>query len=786
MGLKQTSQIVGLSLRERLFARLRAVEGIPEYLGVMALTGLLSGSTLFSQLAPFGVAAVGAFSGDYTFAAMLGAVIGYLLAPSLDYRMKYIAAAVIVGVVRWAFLSPERRGRFSLPSKITPLLAPPLAALALALCGGLTLWPAQNITYSLILLLCECLLAGGGCLFFSRAALVLDPKDRRPIRRHDLSAVIISFGILVVSLCSFTMFSLSLGRIVAAVAVLIAADRWGESGGAAAGVTAGAAICLSDYSLAFLMGSFGFGGLMAGVFAGVGRFPSAAAMLLCNAFSCALAALVTPVSLTPVWELTIACVVFVLIPQRLLSKLSVVISGECSMAAESLRDLMLTRLQVTTRSLSDVSDITARVSDKLMKLTPPQSDIAEALSQRLCRACSHRLTCWGSTYNDTASVVNDLCSRLRRSETLTPSQLPEPLLVRCPDVRGFLGMVQELYGRHKRQEAQFMRSVQMRRAVMDQWSGIHALIDGITGDISGATMASDELCLRISSYFKRQGIKTDRESAYMDQNGRLIVEIWMDKLAGKLLERKELCIDLSELCEREFALPEPVCEGQSLCLRFSERPFYHLEQGICQIAAAGKRVCGDSVRLLPEVAGGAVAILSDGMGCGSLAAVDSSMTVSLLARLLSAGVTPEAALRLTNAAMLIKSSDESLATVDICEIDRYTGRVTLYKAGAAPSFVKKEGRVGYILSSSLPAGIVGSIEFETTAITLGGGDTVLLCSDGVCSGGEEWLLDELERQNGSDMQLLAERIASLAKMRAPKEHGDDITVCALQLVESGS
>lgn len=38
---------------------------------------------------------------------------------------------------------------------------------------------------------------------------------------------------------------------------------------------------------------------------------------------------------------------------------------------------------------------------------------------------------------------------------------------------------------------------------------------------------------------------------------------------------------------------------------------------------------------------------------------------------------------------MVKSEDESLSTVDVAKIDLYSGRVTLNKAGAPLTYIKK-------------------------------------------------------------------------------------------------
>lgn len=78
----------------------------------------------------------------------------------------------------------------------------------------------------------------------------------------------------------------------------------------------------------------------------------------------------------------------------------------------------------------------------------------------------------------------------------------------------------------------------------------------------------------------------------------------------------------------------------------------------------------------------------------------------------------DAALKIVNSALLLKSGEETLATADVAAVDLFTGRAEFYKAGAAPTFLVKNGRAGYVQSDSLPAGILEGAAFEKSSLTL--------------------------------------------------------------------
>ena len=204
------------------------------------------------------------------------------------------------------------------------------------------------------------------------------------------------------------------------------------------------------------------------------------------------------------------------------------------------------------------------------------------------------------------------------------------------------------------------------------------------------------------------------------------------------------------------------------------------EVGLVQYTPENAAVCGDYYAAFRDANGNAAYMLSDGMGTGSRAAVDSAMATELFVSLAESGLSFDCALRLVNTALLVKSAEESLATLDIVSLDLTQGRAEFCKAGAAASFVRSGRRVLVLEQASLPAGILQEVQFARSGITLSAGDAVLLVSDGAVPEGSRSVQDCLRRWQGGSAQELAECAAEAARSEAG-ERADDMTVLALVL-----
>jgi stage II sporulation protein E len=157
------------------------------------------------------------------------------------------------------------------------------------------------------------------------------------------------------------------------------------------------------------------------------------------------------------------------------------------------------------------------------------------------------------------------------------------------------------------------------------------------------------------------------------------------------------------------------------------------------------------------------------MGNGGRAAVDGAMASGLTSRLIQSGFRQDSVLRLVNSALMVKSGDESLSTLDIAELDLFSGHLECRKAGASPTLLCSMGRVSRIERTALPVGILRDIKFERSADTLVDGDVIVLCSDGALAVGTEWAEEKLRSfdPKTGDVKKLAEdkdpNVSSAAK-----------------------
>ena len=135
---------------------------------------------------------------------------------------------------------------------------------------------------------------------------------------------------------------------------------------------------------------------------------------------------------------------------------------------------------------------------------------------------------------------------------------------------------------------------------------------------------------------------------------------------------------------------------------------------------------------------------------------------------------------LSSALALRGEETGGFTTVDLLQLDLFTGDGELYKLGAAPTYIKKNGTVQRLSGKSLPAGLAeGEVSaLDQFSLRLGPGDCVLMISDGVCSGLEDgWLRERFTQFDGESPKDLARELVT----RDLKDATDDRTALVIRI-----
>lgn len=742
-------------------------------LGTAGAGLIMSHCFLFGGVSPFAVALSCALSGADAMGAAAGAVLGYLLTGNPLVNFKYILAVALVICAKWLFGDRPKGGWKPAWAVLTCLICLGIPAAASFLMGSRT-------PYDAILTLAELFLACGTAYFLARSLEVL-PLGLQGAGRSDLSCVAASVCIILMGLTSIRMEGLSVGRILAALGILLCARYGREAGGAVCGVAAGVAVGLAGGDFAYVITAYAFGGLVAGMFGQAGRIATAAAFVTLNTAAALLTMEFAQVN-AAILEVFAASLLFVAIPGSVAARLRLHNLQGSPHHDRSAQAALSERLKDVSQALREIGSTTRAVSEKLSaRADAGPAFLANRVAERVCTRCGMQTNCWQLRRAAVTEALRECIGLLRRDGSLSQDQLPHHFQQHCCRADALTAELNTQFSSYLARDGAARKVAKVRAVLGDQFEGMSVMLEELGEEICSAKPMEAPKSERVRDYFTRRNITPHRLSCTLDRFGRLSVALVVPSYQAARVKGNQTTLDLCDLLEAEFDPPAVTARDKLTTFSFCEKASYSVEFGAYQLSSGGNRLCGDAYEFLPNRGGCTHFILSDGMGSGGSAAVDSAMTCNLLARLISVGVGYEAALKLVNSALLVKSGDESLATVDVCMLDLFTGRACFYKAGAAPTFLIKGGKVGYVESASLPAGILHGVSFETSGVTLRNGDIVVMVSDGVTGTGADWIKSELAALKNDDMQQLCEKLALTAKARRADGHEDDITVLAAAL-----
>ena len=169
------------------------------------------------------------------------------------------------------------------------------------------------------------------------------------------------------------------------------------------------------------------------------------------------------------------------------------------------------------------------------------------------------------------------------------------------------------------------------------------------------------------------------------------------------------------------------------------------------------------------------------MGSGSRARIDSAFSCGMMTKMLKAGIDLEAALEMLNTSLLVKSSDESFATLDICRIDLNTGDVLTCKAGGAVTYIRCGNTFTSVKEDGLPLGVGFRANYKGKTFRISEGDVIIMTSDGVHSD-PEWLKNIVMRDKHADIDKITETVGEAMRLSTDSDTEDDMTVIAVKLI----
>ena len=721
---------------------------------------ILSGSGLFSVRIPLSIGLCAACTGVELLCAAAGGILGGALRLSAG---EMLCAVIPVGAITGTVFVMEKT---NLRKNRRLILSITVFALHFLCSVGVMLAELPNMA-DFILIICTSLLCAASVTFYSGTAdCIRNRRSPYMLDNHSLVCIVASLCTLLLGSSELSLMGFRPARFFGCFVILTAAYLFSRSGGSIAGIAAGGCIAVSGTGVALSI-CYGICGLLSGIFSKQGQVVCALVFTLTSGIAALLDG--TREGLCVFAEAALAAFIFAVIPKAKLSRIRSNILNPKAQRIDFEFGCAGERLMEAAKAVGSVSECVANVSKGIEALSPA-SDVMVCMRvrERVCSQCRLKDT-FCPEEGDFAAVLEKLAA----GDEIGAEDFSADFNMKCPCVPRLADSFNRIYATRNAVNALQANSARNRALACGQFDWTATLLRELSEDLSkGAQIlfGKEKCAARVLSEFGFTVIKT---SCIQPLSGALRLTCTVEEIPPST-SLSQLTAALSK--ELEVMLNPPkikiLSEGKELV--FLRKELYKIRIGSAAASCGNQKLCGDYFECF-QTDSKAYIILSDGMGTGGRAAIDSTMTVELFSRLIRAGVSLYSALSITNSALSVKSDDESLSTLDVAEIDLFDGNTVIYKAGAAPSFYTNQGRIRTVEISSTPLGILSKVKFNKYSLKLHGGDALVMVSDGILGCGNSWLKDEIKAFGKKDASGFSQDIVDSARRRCG-ERFDDMTV----------
>lgn len=442
------------------------------------------------------------------------------------------------------------------------------------------------------------------------------------------------------------------------------------------------------------------------------------------------------------------------------------------------------RLLNYAESFQGLSRIFQTMSVKQHQYTLEElGQIQNELTGKLCANCESCAICWERDATPLYGILSQMITSIwhaGRPETETEEKLSEY----CMKSRDMIEEAVHVFERTSLNRAWYNRLLENRQVIAEQLDAMAYIMQDCAREERQLDTQERGALAEIRYRAKEQGILVEELHLTETVDGHLKLQARLRSSMGGCISMKAFLAAASHALERKMraaAETRTFIAKEPMEFFLYEDTDYRSVQGIARIKKDGAQISGDNFSFLELERGELLMGLSDGMGSGSAACRESEMVLDLVERFLEAGFSAETAIRMMNSAMVMKGENDLYSTVDLCKINLYSGQASLYKIGAAATFIKRENEVECIVSDSLPVGAEAKIDLKSSEVQLSCGDFVVMVTDGVLEylhvpKPEKTMQEIIESIQTNNPGILAKRIMERVMLFTGGTARDDMTI----------
>ncbi|WP_243289553.1 stage II sporulation protein E [Clostridium perfringens] len=731
-------------------------------------------------LAPFGLAyliAITNYERKYILSSSLGVILGYItLFNKVSNFSAYIIISTIVTIISMSKLNKKARNIASFIIVFSGLFVYGVLVgssdIILHLIGAISVTALVFPIYYVVSYTLKCIEEINTQHFFSIDEIV---------------SIELFICLLIVGIGTLSLNDISFRNIAAILFIIALAFISDTNMGAGAGITMGIILGFATGNLMESIAIYGACGLVAGIFRESGKLFTALSFNIIFVIVTLYSRVFNNISFI---EALVGTGIFLLIPKKIYNKISLEINKDKKVGHFSevrfaeIKDELTERLKDFTEVLSIMGkSLNNLVGNDKLAIKNKGNALVENLSDRTCSDCDMRYMCWKRELHQTYNAFSDLIRNYENNSGAFPHELEK----KCIKKYALVKNLEDIMNIYMVNETLKSRLGEGRKILSNHINNMSVTISEIVDEFGNELHLCTDVEKSIKKSLLKYGINFGSLICYNDKNGRIKIKMQMENCMGSQTCIKTVLPIISETIGKNMSIGSEGCNINSknnMCeIVIEEAPKYHINSHVAVATKEGEKFTGDSYSYGRTKDGNYITVISDGMGSGPEAGLESKVSVEIIEKFMEVGFDEKIAIDAVNAIMSIKfSEDEKFSTLDMNKIDLYTGNAKFMKVGAIESFIKRGNKVEVINSNTLPFGVLEEPDVDTVEKQVSNGDVIVSISDGILdvkndgSFDTTWLIEFLKSTKYRQPKDLSIAILEKAKELSGGKAKDDMTV----------
>lgn len=743
---------------------------------IINMIGFMLGRVLMLGINPI---AIGYFAAAYMFRKGRSALMPFVLAGMATVMepvdvMKYGIIMITIMIV------------ISLVDKRDKPLSPlSMGSISGIITAGITMTKGFvniDIRYYIILAVAEgilvCALTG---VFHRGVCYILDVHKDKKMDNEEMISLGILVGLVVYTLPRVLIYQISITDMGVYFAIIYLGYKYGAGAGAIGGTACATILGIDDYLLVIPIlennqllsniGMLSMLGILAGIFRGVGRIGTG----VLYGVTAILLSYVSQLNMnsTRIGGILSSVVLFVLLPKYMTCKEERSSALLGVQPAETVSDVRKDKLKDMSESFRKLASTFRSIADTKKGLTRRDiNQIYEDVSETLCKNCTNYSMCWKQEFYDSYKAAFLILSSAEQNGTVQEEDILDSFASRCIYLDDYISRTNKEVELAKINLNWQNRMAESREAIAGQLFEVSNIMNDFSVELFGTVAVKDSKEGILTKVLAQNYIEVHGITILEKRNKKHEIHIRARTKKGRCITTKEMGAIIGSAYGKKM---KPADGTKNIISRdvdtvvYVEDTCFKTLKGVARINKENEHISGDNYSFIELESGEMIMTLSDGMGTGAVANAESESVIELLEQFLEAGFKEESAIKLINSILVLKSEKQSFSTIDMSILNLYTGVCQFVKIGASTTFIKRQGWVESISSTSLPVGVFNQVDFDGISKKLYEGDYIIMVTDGVLDCIKEY-----------DKEKYLENIIMDIKSQNPQEIANQILEKALE------